>query len=145
MYSQQHIRLHFTHFIHFGLCTALISRTLALISNCKCITWRAPYLGKIWLLPAKLFGQNLKISEVLPSCHCETYNRYNLTAGWSSGLRSRLWNQRSRVQIPIVSRGFCDGQLHLLTSLLFIIINITYICYIMYLCTYVYALSSTYP
>jgi hypothetical protein len=32
-----------------------------------------------------------------------------------SGLRSRLQNQRLRVQIPVVSRGFCD-ELHLLTS-----------------------------
>jgi hypothetical protein len=39
-----------------------------------------------------------------------------MTAGWSSGLMSRLQNQRSRVQIPVVSRGFCDEQLHLLTS-----------------------------
>jgi hypothetical protein len=39
-----------------------------------------------------------------------------LTAGWSSGLRSRLQNQRSRVRIPVVGRGFCDEQLHLLTS-----------------------------
>jgi hypothetical protein len=38
------------------------------------------------------------------------------TAGWSSGLRSRLQNQRSRVRIPVVGRGFCDKQLHLLTS-----------------------------
>jgi hypothetical protein len=37
-----------------------------------------------------------------------------MTAGWSSGLRSRLRNQRSRDQIPVVSRGFCDE--HLLTS-----------------------------
>jgi hypothetical protein len=27
--------------IHLGLCTALILRVLALISNCKCLTWRA--------------------------------------------------------------------------------------------------------
>jgi hypothetical protein len=40
----------------------------------------------------------------------------NLTAGWSSGLRPRLRNQRSRVQIPVVGRGFNDEQLHLLTS-----------------------------
>jgi hypothetical protein len=39
-----------------------------------------------------------------------------LTPGWSSGLRSRLQNQRSRVLIPVVGRGFCDEQLHLLTS-----------------------------
>jgi hypothetical protein len=43
------------------------------------------------------------------------YNSY-VTAGWSSGLKSRLRNQRSRVQIPVVSRGFCDEHLHLLTS-----------------------------
>jgi hypothetical protein len=43
-------------------------------------------------------------------------NYYYLTAGCSSGLRSRLQNQRPRIQIPIVSRGFCDEQLHLLTS-----------------------------
>jgi hypothetical protein len=36
-------------------------------------------------------------------------------AGWSSGLRSRLRNQRSLVQILVVSRGFCD-ELHLLTT-----------------------------
>jgi hypothetical protein len=35
MYSQQHTKL-----IHFRLCTALISRALALISNCKWIAWR---------------------------------------------------------------------------------------------------------
>jgi hypothetical protein len=39
-----------------------------------------------------------------------------MTAGWSSGLRPRLQNQRSRVRIPVVGRGFCDEQLHLLTS-----------------------------
>jgi hypothetical protein len=37
-------------------------------------------------------------------------------AGWSSGLRSRLRHRRFRVQIPVVSRGFCDEQLHSLTS-----------------------------
>jgi hypothetical protein len=31
-----------------------------------------------------------------------------LRTGRSSGLRSRPRNQRSRVQIPVVSRGFCD-------------------------------------
>jgi hypothetical protein len=40
------------------------------------------------------------ISDITP--------RYPLTAGWSSGLRPRLRNQWSRVQIPVVSRGFCD-------------------------------------
>jgi hypothetical protein len=40
------------------------------------------------------------------------YLMTSFTAGWSSGLR----NQRSRVQIPVVSRGFGDEQLHLLTS-----------------------------
>jgi hypothetical protein len=39
-----------------------------------------------------------------------------LPADWSSDLRSRLRNQWSQVQIPVVSRGFCDEQLHLLTS-----------------------------
>jgi amino acid permease len=39
-----------------------------------------------------------------------------LTGGWSSGLRCRVRNQRSRVQIPVVSRDFCDEQLQLLTS-----------------------------
>jgi hypothetical protein len=39
-----------------------------------------------------------------------------LTVGWSSGLRSRLQNQRSRVRIPVVGRGFCVEQLHLLTG-----------------------------
>jgi hypothetical protein len=34
----------------------------------------------------------------------------DLMAG-SSGLRSKLRNQRSRVQIPVASRGFCDEQL----------------------------------
>jgi hypothetical protein len=55
------------------------------------------------------------------------------TAGWSNGMRSRLQNQRSRVQIPIVSRGFYDE--HLLSShgLYYIIINITDICTI-YVC-----------
>jgi hypothetical protein len=51
------------------------------------------------------------------------------TAGWSSGLWSRLRNQRSRVRILVVSRGFCDEQLHLLAShgcLYYIIINIRY-------------------
>jgi hypothetical protein len=39
----------------------------------------------------------------------------NITAGWCSGLMSRLRNQRSRFQIPVVSRGFCDEiLLHLL-------------------------------
>jgi hypothetical protein len=60
-----------------------------------------------------------------------------LTAGWSSGLRPRLRSQRSWVQIPVVGRGFCDEQLHLLTShgclYIYIIINITYICTI-YVC-----------
>jgi hypothetical protein len=66
----------------------------------------------------------------------------HLTAGWSSGLKSRLRNQRSRVQIPVVSRGFCDLQLDLLTShsclYTYIDINITYIMYDLY----VYPLSS---
>jgi hypothetical protein len=35
---------------------------------------------------------------------------HTVTAGWSSGLRSRLQNQRSRVQIPVVSRGFCENK-----------------------------------
>jgi hypothetical protein len=39
-----------------------------------------------------------------------------LTAGWSSGLRSRLRNQQTRVEIPVVTTGFCDEQLYLLTS-----------------------------
>jgi hypothetical protein len=39
---------------------------------------------------------------------------FALTAGWSSGLRPRLRNQSSRVQIPVVGRGFCDE--HLLKS-----------------------------
>jgi hypothetical protein len=45
-------------------------------------------------------------------------NKYTiyLTAGWSSGMWSRLRNQRSRVQIPVVSKGFCNEKLHLLTS-----------------------------
>jgi hypothetical protein len=38
------------------------------------------------------------------------------TASWSSGLRYILRNQRSRVQIPVVGRGFSDEQLHLLTT-----------------------------
>jgi hypothetical protein len=58
--------------------------------------------------------------------------KYTLTAGWSSGLRFRPQNLSSRVQFPVVSRGFCDEQLHLLTShgCLYIIINITYIFYV---------------
>jgi hypothetical protein len=54
---------------------------------------------------------------------CLYYLRYFLnvfqikqSAGWSSGLRSRLRNHRSQVQIPVVSKGFCDESLHLLTS-----------------------------
>jgi hypothetical protein len=39
-----------------------------------------------------------------------------MMAGWSSGLRSRLRNQRSRAPTPAVSKGFCDEPLHLLTS-----------------------------
>jgi hypothetical protein len=39
-----------------------------------------------------------------------------MTAGWSSGLRSRLQNQRSRVQDPLVSKGFCNELLPLLMS-----------------------------
>jgi hypothetical protein len=35
-----------------------------------------------------------------------------MTAGWPSGMRSRLRKQRT----PVVSRGFCDQKLHLLTS-----------------------------
>jgi hypothetical protein len=31
-------------------------------------------------------------------------------AGWFSGLRSRLQNQRSRLQIPAVIRDFCKEQ-----------------------------------
>jgi hypothetical protein len=38
------------------------------------------------------------------------------SAGWFSGSRSRLRNQRSRVQTPVVSRGFCDEKLHMLMS-----------------------------
>jgi hypothetical protein len=38
----------------------------------------------------------------------------HLTAGWSSGLRYRLQNQRPWVRVPVV--GFCDEQLHLVTS-----------------------------
>jgi hypothetical protein len=62
-------------------------------------------------------------------------NKYT-TAGWSSGLRSRLRNQRSQVHIPVVSRSFCNEQLQLLTSngcLYILIIIITYICTI-YVC-----------
>jgi hypothetical protein len=33
-----------------------------------------------------------------------------VTAGWSSGLKSRLRNQSSQVQIPVLTRGFCDEQ-----------------------------------
>jgi hypothetical protein len=35
-----------------------------------------------------------------------------LTAGWSSGLGSGLRNQRSRVQILVVSRGFVTYNMH---------------------------------
>jgi hypothetical protein len=40
----------------------------------------------------------------------------SVNAQLCSTLRSRLQNQRSRVQISVVTRGFCDEQLHLLTS-----------------------------
>jgi hypothetical protein len=46
----------------------------------------------------------------------------NEMADWSSDLRSRLRNQKSRVQIPAASRGLCDKQLHVLTCLK------TYLC-----------------
>jgi hypothetical protein len=59
-----------------------------------------------------------------------------LTAGWCSGLRSRLRNLRSRVQIPVMSRGFCDEPLDLLTSYGYIPI-IYYYQYNIYMYVYV--------
>jgi hypothetical protein len=53
-----------------------------------------------------------KVSQILGNIKVSLF----LTAGWSSILRSRLRNQRSRVQIPVVSMGLRDEQLHLLTS-----------------------------
>jgi hypothetical protein len=78
--------------------------------------------------------------------------RRDLTAGWSSGLRPRLRNRRSRFQIPVVSRGFCDEQLHLLMShgclYTYIIINITHmydLCmFIRYLVSITQVLKDTY-
>jgi hypothetical protein len=64
----------------------------------------------------------------------------NLTAGWCS-LRSRLRNQRSRVQIPVMSRGFCDE--HELWLFIYIIINITYVCTI-YVCLSVKSITQVF-
>jgi hypothetical protein len=47
-----------------------------------------------------------------------------LMAGWSSGLRSRLWNQRSRVQIPVMSvSSIIYYQFNLYTNNLWIFIR----------------------
>jgi hypothetical protein len=60
-----------------------------------------------------------------------------MMADWSSGLKSRLRNQSSRVQISVVSRDFCDEQFtlaHESYGCLCIIINITYIMHIIRVC-----------
>jgi hypothetical protein len=51
------------------------------------------------------------------------------TACWSSGLRSRLQNQRSPVQIPVVSRGFCDENYTCLQLMAVYIQRVRYIPY----------------
>jgi hypothetical protein len=54
-----------------------------------------------------------------------------MTAGWSSGLWSSLRNQRSRVQIPVVSRVFVMNNytcLRVMAVYIYIIINIVYKC-----------------
>jgi hypothetical protein len=63
-----------------------------------------------------------------------------LDSCWSSSLRPRPRNQRSRVQIPVVNRGFCDEQLQCSQSWLFIICTRNYQCdfYVYDLCMFHY-------
>jgi hypothetical protein len=60
------------------------------------------------------------------------------TAGCSSGLRSRLRNQKFRVKTTVVSRVCCDEQLHLLTShdCVYVLLSIKLKCTI-YVCLFV--------
>jgi hypothetical protein len=48
--------------IHFRLCTALISRALALISNCKCIARRAVHHAPVWHKSGTAICYRLKFS-----------------------------------------------------------------------------------
>jgi hypothetical protein len=66
------------------------------------------------------------------------FNYMYLTAGWSSGLRSRIRNQRFRVQIPVESGGYVMNKITLThKSWLFIFI----IIYVRFM--YLYPLFST--
>jgi hypothetical protein len=106
-----------------GLLMYKIFRLPSFIANSNtCIPWYTCYSNG-WKLEMTFADWS-----ILPVGKADQYFRHKSTADWSSGLRSRLRNQRSQVQIPVVSKSFCEEQLHLLTShgCLYIIMNITY-------------------
>jgi hypothetical protein len=87
------------------------------------------YLNQMYIKPLVLTPESPTLGRSLVSIYkegmCRKYTcwtefighrliKRRLTAGWSSGLKSR--NQRSRVEIPVVRKGYCVKLLYFLTS-----------------------------